>query len=484
MGDGGNSHQLRNAIDNMATIVWIVSPDGSLQFCNKYWYRFIGDTSEKDNPGQVFPPPEGLIHPEELSKLKHLWLQSQTTNSEFSLELRIKQGSSQLYFWHLLHFWPIEDESGKLDYWLGICTDISALKDVQSTFQLVMDNIPIAIFWKDRESRYLGCNKLFATHSGRETTEEIVGKNDYDMVYKKEESDFFRECDRRIIESGKAEYHIIEPQLQADGKQAWLDTSKMPLHDASGNIIGVLGLYDDITERVESEEQQKDFVATLTHDLKNPLLGTNRVIDLLIQGKFGAFEGDQKSILEKIKESNSHLVSMISNLLDVYRYAGMSHGPKIELINLNEVLKDLVVQYQEILQSNQITINLNLPEASIQADLNSEDLSRVMSNLLDNAVKFTPKGGTVNISLKGQEKNCLIEVQDSGPGIEEEDQKELFHRFWQGTPGKKYAHGTGLGLYLCKQIVESFNGKITCKSRPQDGATFSIVLPLKAEKVD
>ncbi|MDX2106996.1 MAG: ATP-binding protein [Candidatus Melainabacteria bacterium] len=477
------SEEFKNIIDQMAEIVWCVSPTGSLFYCNKHWYDFTGKGKTKDAQStkktlQDFPPRES-IHQEELSKLKQLWAEAKKNNTPFCLELRIKQDTTQLFFWHFLRFWPILNEKSVLKLWVGICSDIHALKEVQKTFQLVMDNIPIAIFWKDLNLRYLGCNTLFASHSGRKTTAEMIGKNDYDMVYKKEESDFFRACDRRIIESGKPEYHIIEPQLQADGKQAWLDTSKMPLLDASGNIIGVLGIYEDITERMKLEQQQKDFVATLTHDLKNPLLGTNRVIDLLIQGKFGDLSESQQSILDKFKESNSQLINMISNLLDVYRYGAMSQGPEIEEVNLNELLKNLVKRHQVHFQSKQIAVILDLPDVLVKADLNNEYIDRVMSNLLDNALKFTPKDGTIKIVLRNSNGNCNIEVQDEGPGITTDDQKELFHRFWQGTPGKKYAHGTGLGLYLCKQIVESFKGNISCISPPGKGATFSITLPLK-----
>ena len=106
-------------------------------------------------------------------------------------------------------------------YWLAICTNVHTLKTVQHMFQLVMDNIPISIFWKDRNSVYLGCNKSFASDVGKSTTEALIGKNDYDNPSSKEQSDFFIECDRRVMESDVPEYHIIEPQLRADGKQAW-----------------------------------------------------------------------------------------------------------------------------------------------------------------------------------------------------------------------------------------------------------------------
>jgi len=117
----------------------------------------------------------------------------------------------------------------------------------------VLEHFPQYIFWKDRDSVYLGCNEHFARVAGVETAAEIVGKTDFDLAWTREEAEFFREVDRRVMESSSPEYHIIEPQLQADGRRAWLDTSKVPLRDDQGRVAGILGVYEDITERVESE---------------------------------------------------------------------------------------------------------------------------------------------------------------------------------------------------------------------------------------
>ncbi|MCH9675187.1 MAG: PAS domain-containing protein [Gammaproteobacteria bacterium] len=121
--------------------------------------------------------------------------------------------------------------------------------------QLVLDNIPQFIFWKDVDSVYLGCNANLATVAGVQTPEDIVGKTDYDLAWNAAEADAFRADDLREMKSNAAQYHIIEPQHQAGGKQAWLDTNKIPLRNSDGEVIGLLGTFEDITERIALETE-------------------------------------------------------------------------------------------------------------------------------------------------------------------------------------------------------------------------------------
>ena len=152
--------------------------------------------------------------------------------------------------------YPLINVADNITQLLVTLTDITAQKraedalvETRQVWQQVIDTIPSAIFWKDRQSRYLGCNQGFLDIAGVATVAEIIGKNDYDMVWKKEESDWFVECDRRVMEANQPELNIVEPILEASGRQAWLRTDKVPLHNELGEVTGVLGVIEDITDR-------------------------------------------------------------------------------------------------------------------------------------------------------------------------------------------------------------------------------------------
>jgi len=142
-----------------------------------------------------------------------------------------------------------------LDFWQHLdAGEAGSDSPAAQLLQLVLDNIPQAVFWKDRDSVYVWCNRNFAFDAGVGPPENIVGKTDYDLVFTREQSDSYRLIDQRVMALDRPEYQFIERQAQADGKQAWLVTNKMPLHDRNGRVVGVLGTYEDITERKEAEE--------------------------------------------------------------------------------------------------------------------------------------------------------------------------------------------------------------------------------------
>lgn len=151
----------------------------------------------------------------------------------------------------------------------ALTNEIKERRRIEEMLYLVLDNIPELIFWKDRNSVYQGCNLNFARAAGLNTPEEVIGKTDYELPRMREKSDFFRQCDVRVMATDTPEYHIIETQVRADGTQTWVDTNKVPLHDAEGNVVGILSTYEDITARQLAEAQLEKALQQLTFHVEN-----------------------------------------------------------------------------------------------------------------------------------------------------------------------------------------------------------------------
>jgi len=194
------------------------------------------------------------------------------------------------------------DEAGAVQYLSTIVRDISAAKQAERQLreqaillQAVLDSIPQAVFWKDRDGIYRGCNQRFARDAGASHPSELIGRDDFAMPWTAAETEMYREHDRRVLESGQGTLNIEEPITRGDGSQGYLQTSKVPLTNAEGEVVGVLGVYDDITERKATEAVLRDreqflrsiydgveqgiFVADIDADGNYRYQGWNRVIE-------------------------------------------------------------------------------------------------------------------------------------------------------------------------------------------------------------
>lgn len=149
--------------------------------------------------------------------------------------------------------------------------------------RLVMDNIPQAVFWKDRDSVYLGCNQNFAAIAGFSSPSEIIGKTDRDLPLMPEAAERYRARDQQIMQTDSPQHGIVEPQGQLDGSQRWLETSKVPLHDEQGQVIGVLGTYQDITARLEAEQALRQMHDDLEHRVEQRTAELHQVVAQLEQ---------------------------------------------------------------------------------------------------------------------------------------------------------------------------------------------------------
>jgi len=234
-------------------------------------------------------------------------------------------------------------------------------------------------------------------------------------------------------------------------------------------------------EQVKRVSKMKsEFVSAVSHELRTPLTSIKGYASLLIAGKIGQIPPEVKERLEKINKHSDNLVKLINDLLDVLRIESgrvEMHFDECNVLGLIEGIRDLLTPQAK---EKNIQIKINVAPETPKIYVNVSQLERVFINLMGNALKFTPQNGTITVTAKPDKEFVLFEVIDTGIGIGPEEQTRLFTEFYRADNEiNKNVKGTGLGLSLAKNIVQAHLGKISVKSKPQEGTTFYFTIPIK-----
>ena len=247
--------QLRDFFDNATDLIQSISPEGNILFVNQAWKSTLGYSEAELENLSIFQ----IIHPEDLEHCQIAMQNLFCGELCVAIETRFVTKDGQIILVEGNVNCQLKDGSPVATR--GIFRDITERKKVeiellesQRFLQLVLNTFPLFVFWKDRQSVYLGCNQNFAVSVGLNSSSEIVGKTDYEMPWGNSEADSYRSDDHQVITSGKPKLNIIETQYQKNGETIWLETNKIPLRDLHGVIIGVLGTYQDISDRKRAEE--------------------------------------------------------------------------------------------------------------------------------------------------------------------------------------------------------------------------------------
>ena len=243
--------------------------------------------------------------------------------------------------------------------------------------------------------------------------------------------------------------------------------------DKNDKFVGVIR---DVSVQKETEKLRDDFIATLTHDMRTPLLAAIQTLKFFLEGAIGELDDKQKVLLSTMLQSNEDLLGLVNALLEVYRF----ESGKLTLCKTAFSVKDLVEQCYSELKPLAEKKNIDFSviyelEDNLHILADRAEIKRVITNLCGNALNYTNKNGIVKVLAKAQCGDFIFSVIDNGNGIPQSDIPNLFKRFSQGT-ARKRSTGTGLGLYLSRQIIEAHNGKIWVDSKVDKGSEFSFLL--------
>lgn len=269
-----------------------------------------------------------------------------------------------------------------------------------------------------------------------------------------------------------------------DGKTFMLAVTATAIPAVESKPAGGILVMRDITKEKELERQKDEFVSTASHEMRTPVAAIEGYLSLAMNPKVATLDDRARNLLQKAHDSTGHLSSLFRDLLSITKIEDGTKKLPREAVNLTNMVKSVVSDMQFVAASKKLSLSIPsiVPagtatiEQEVYVMANPERLREVVMNLIENAIKYTPSG-SITVATQGNGQEVSFSVTDTGPGIAPEDQPHLFEKFYRVAKTANTVSGTGLGLYLCRSVIESFGGHVTVSSTPGQGSTFGFVLP-------
>ncbi len=488
-----------NMLVDFPVMVWQCDINGTFRFFNNTFLRFVGEPVSRD----VIVDYEALVHPQDKGKFQDVLSKSLSDKSPFVLEYRIRDRFGN-YRWVLNHAKAFYDHDGNYGGLLATCIDIherlvaeSRLLDSEEKYRRMFEESSLGIFRLDKKFRFISGNKAFA---------EILGYDDlatFLMEIKKEPAKFFPDFNiekgfiKQIVRSKEARFLLEKELINQYGEKIFAVIHLRKITESKNDSFYIEGFIEDITQRKSVEKQlrvarddaekarmaQSEFLSLMSHEIRTPLNTVVSLTDLMLDDKLS---DDQKENLSTVKFSAHHLLQLIDDILDFNKIeAGnlMFEKTEFDIRSLvSSLVKTLKIKADDKNLKLLVHIDESLPEIMKSDTLR---LRQILLNMLSNAIKFTNEG-YVSLKIdsrpgrKKDEKNIHFKIKDTGIGIQADRLNAIFEKFTQAetSTSRKYG-GSGLGLTICKRLVELQGGEIFAKSKPGEGSVFSFYLPME-----
>lgn len=261
-----------------------------------------------------------------------------------------------------------------------------------------------------------------------------------------------------------------------------LEISVVPIPIQEGQKGKIIILHD-VTREKTVERLKTEFVSLAAHQLRTPLSAIKWTLKSLLDGDLGEITPEQRNFIEKTYVSNERMISLINDLLNVTRIEEGRYLYKLTMANIEEIVENLLTHYKGELERKNIKFELIKPPKKLPlVFVDTEKINLAIQNLLENAICYTMPGGQITISLSFDQKNIMFSITDSGIGIPEDQKDRIFTKFFRAENAKRIdTEGSGLGLFIVKNIIEAHGGKIWFESKENQGSTFYFTLPIKEE---
>jgi len=354
---------------------------------------------------------------------------------------------------------------------------------VEEKYRTIFENSAVAFTMADKQEQLISWNKF---------TEGLLGMG-ADDLYLKPVSSLYpaREWEKiraQDVRQKGMQHHLETVMTRKDGKLIDVDISLSVLKDSNGKTTGSIGVIRDITERKKAEEQLKEtmelksqFISTVSHELRTPLAAIKEGLAIVLDGVAGRVNKKQKKFLDIAKRNAERLSNLINDVLDFQKLSAGKMKLQLESHDIEKILSEVYETMILYANKQQVELTFASAEKLPLAIFDRAKVIQVLTNLVGNAIKFTPEGGRVSVDIQRRDPDWLIRVSDTGMGIPKEALPRIFERFYRVNRRGKQIKGTGLGLAIVHKIVMMHGGRIEVESQVDKGTTFNVFLPLEVK---
>jgi two-component system, OmpR family, aerobic respiration control sensor histidine kinase ArcB len=364
--------------------------------------------------------------------------------------------------------------------------------NLKAYINAIINNLPGAVYWKDTEGRYIGCNKFVAQMAGFNQPEEMMGKTDYDLCWKEFAPDW-QALDQEVMQMGKTITREENAKL-ANGEVITELTYKTPLRDEYGEVVGIIGTSLDITDKKILEEQlttakenaeiankaKTEFLYNIKHDIRTPFTGIFSLSSLLETEETDA---SKKECLHYITQSTQELIDYLNDILEYMEIEDSAIPILYKPFEIESLVDEIMTMMLPAVKYKSIEIQKKIYSGVPKKVIGDRyRVHRILLNLVGNAVKFT-ETGSVSIGIdinKLEGKNILLKmsIKDTGIGIPEDKYNVIFERFNRLTSSYSGVYkGAGLGLRAVKRLIDELNGQVLVESKLHEGSLFTCFIP-------
>ncbi len=478
-------------------MIYIVDATGTLTYISPVVIS-LGGYRPEEIVGRPFSE---FIHPNDLPGLMENFQRTIAGELQPS-EFRVRKKSGE-FFWGRSASRPIV-RNGEVVGLRGVLTDISgnkrveeALRESEARYRNLFENANDAIATFTLDSVLTSFNRGAERMLGW-TREEVIGQHARKLTTSAS-MQLAEERTRRFLAGDKPPSSTFEAEIiHKDGRIIPVEARTRAIRDRKGIPVGFQGIYRDISAKKALDRQRGDFLAMLAHDVKNPLAAILGYVDLLQHEVTTPSSSPEGEFVQRIRENAQTTLSLITNYLDLARVEAGAFVLQKSLFPIDMILQRVVQQYAGVAQRHHVTITLDIVEKLPSLTADGMALERVFSNLVRNALKFTPETGHITVRAHRRAKHgeasddrrtplpyhvhdegVVVEVIDTGPGIAPGDIPFLFQKYRHTTPARNQ-EGTGLGLFIVKTFVEAHGGSVEVESTFGRGVCFRVILPTES----